>query len=169
MLEQLKYWRKRRGYSVRELAQKSGIDASTVSLLENQRRNPHGRTVRQLATALEVEVGELYGKVLSEIKQAERREAFEQNTNEIQTSIEDQVFPRETKTVIRRKGRKRAGENFWVVDSEADMYGPFVKEEAERLKTKLGKARVYEATSKLDLWEQHQPFLVAVANGRQCW
>lgn len=158
----LKYWRKMRGYSVRELADKSGVDASTVSLLENQRRHPHGSTVRQLATTLEVEVAELYGK---SVKPIELRETPQQNANETQTSMESRTSP--TTTPIRRKFKSTA--NFWVVDFEADTYGPFNKEVAEGLKLKLGQARVYEGVDQLEVWKQHRLFLVAVANNRQNW
>lgn len=41
-----------RGDSVGELTSKSTVDASTVSLLGDQRRHPHGNTVRQLTTTL---------------------------------------------------------------------------------------------------------------------
>jgi transcriptional regulator with XRE-family HTH domain len=60
LLTRLKYWRELRGYSLRELAGKSKVPYSAISLLENGKREPQGRTARKLAAALDVEVADLY-------------------------------------------------------------------------------------------------------------
>jgi hypothetical protein len=49
-----------------------------------------------------------------------------------------------------------------VIDHEGDAFGPFILEEADKLKGKLGgqhQARVYEAASKAEAREQHRQFL----------
>jgi len=74
MLTRLRYWRNLKGYSVRELAERSGVNASTITLVENQHRQPQGRIVRKLAEALEVEVKDLYSEDtdFNELGKAER-------------------------------------------------------------------------------------------------
>lgn len=154
LLNRLKSCRIAKGYSVRDLAARSGIDASNISLLENLKRSPHGKTVRTLAEALEVDVTDLY-----EAEQPAQLIPPVVNTNE-------------TPTVIRpaRSGvKKQPLGNCWVIDHEGDAFGPFVPAEAERLKGKLVQARVYEAESKNDARELHRAFLVRVARGHDAW
>ena len=61
MLPGLKRARERKGYSLRDLAEVSGVDQSMISKLENQRRGAQGRNVRKLAKALEVSTENLVG------------------------------------------------------------------------------------------------------------
>ena len=61
MLPGLKRARERKGYSLRDLAEVSGVDQSMISKLENQRRGAQGRNVRKLASALEVSTEDLVG------------------------------------------------------------------------------------------------------------
>src|SRR4051812_40328112 len=61
LLTRLKYWRELRGYTVRKLAEKSGVGFTTISFLENLHRPPQGTTASKLAAALDVEVVDLYG------------------------------------------------------------------------------------------------------------
>lgn len=61
MLPNLKQTRERKGLSLRELQEKSGVYRSTISELENLDRGAQGRNVRKLADALEVETDELVG------------------------------------------------------------------------------------------------------------
>lgn len=57
----LKAWRIRRTLSQAELAEQSGISKPSIVALEKaDHRTPHPRTVRRLATALEIEPQELY-------------------------------------------------------------------------------------------------------------
>ncbi len=58
-MNKLVYWRAKRGLSVRELEEKSGVAASTISKLEKGKRSPQPSTLGKLATALEVDVTEL--------------------------------------------------------------------------------------------------------------
>ena len=58
--EKLKEVRDRRLLSQRELAEKAGLSPTTVLKLEDDRvKEPHPRTVRKLAQALEVDPAEL--------------------------------------------------------------------------------------------------------------
>jgi HTH-type transcriptional regulator, competence development regulator len=60
-LSRLKRVRQIKGYSLQELADKSGVDVSLISKLENERHGAQGRTLRKLAKALGVEPEELVG------------------------------------------------------------------------------------------------------------
>lgn len=57
----LKKARTRKGLTVQELKDRTGIAASTIVGLENLNRGAQGRTLRKLAEALEVETDELVG------------------------------------------------------------------------------------------------------------
>jgi transcriptional regulator with XRE-family HTH domain len=59
-LERLRFTRERLGYSQQDLANKSSVSQHTISEIELGRRKPQGRTLRKLATALRVEVADLY-------------------------------------------------------------------------------------------------------------
>jgi transcriptional regulator with XRE-family HTH domain len=59
-LERLRFTRERLGYSQQDLANKSSVSQHTISEIELGRRKPQGRTLRKLATALGVEVADLY-------------------------------------------------------------------------------------------------------------
>ncbi len=148
-LTRLKYWRELRGYSVRQLAEKSGVGFTTISFLENIHRRPHGITVRKLATALDVEVADLYGP-------EPKTEAL------IAQAINDKETIKNNKLTW---AKKQLAGNFWISDEDGDVWGPFIKAEADKLKEKLGRARVYEAASKNDARELHRQFLTRVARG----
>jgi transcriptional regulator with XRE-family HTH domain len=58
--EKLKEVRDRRLLSQRELAEKAGLSPTTILKLEDDRvKEPHPRTIRKLAEALEVDPAEL--------------------------------------------------------------------------------------------------------------
>lgn len=60
MLMRLREWRNRRGFSVRDLAERAGVNASTITRLENSDRPARARIARKLAEALAVDVTDLY-------------------------------------------------------------------------------------------------------------
>jgi len=51
--------RRRRLWLVQDLASKSGVHRNTISKLENERGGAHPDTIRDLATALEIDPAEL--------------------------------------------------------------------------------------------------------------
>lgn len=55
----LKRWRLTRRMSVRDLAEKSGVNHSAISQMERGLRQPHPRTIGKLEDALELQPGEL--------------------------------------------------------------------------------------------------------------
>ena len=55
----VKVWRGYRGMTQSELAEKSGFDQADISRIERGQREPTGRTLRALASALDVTVGDL--------------------------------------------------------------------------------------------------------------
>lgn len=60
MLPNLRRERERHGWTLRELQEESGVDASRISKIENG-QGAQGRTVRKLAEALEVTTADLVG------------------------------------------------------------------------------------------------------------
>jgi transcriptional regulator with XRE-family HTH domain len=59
--EKLKQARTRRLLTQEELAEKAGISAATVVNIERNNQEPHFRTIRKLAKALDVDPTELLG------------------------------------------------------------------------------------------------------------
>jgi transcriptional regulator with XRE-family HTH domain len=59
--EKLKQIRTRRLLTQEELAEKAGVSAATVVNVERNNQEPHFRTIRKLAKALEIDPTELLG------------------------------------------------------------------------------------------------------------
>lgn len=57
--ERLKYWRLARTMTIRDLANRSGVNHSAISAFERNIRRPHPETIRKLAEALGVEPRDL--------------------------------------------------------------------------------------------------------------
>lgn len=57
--------REERGWNQTVLGYHSGLSTSQISLIETGKRNPSAETLQGIATALGVEVGDLFPKVLS--------------------------------------------------------------------------------------------------------
>lgn len=49
-----------KGYSVRELAKKSGVSKTAINNIENQKRSPTLETLKRLADALDCHIEDLY-------------------------------------------------------------------------------------------------------------
>jgi transcriptional regulator with XRE-family HTH domain len=60
-MEALRELRLRRGWSQEDLARKAGLTQDTISNVESGKHRPFPSTLRKIAGALEVEVGELFG------------------------------------------------------------------------------------------------------------
>jgi transcriptional regulator with XRE-family HTH domain len=60
MLIALRYWRERRGYSVRELARRAGVGYVTVVRIENKQISPTVAMLEKLAKALEIELRDFF-------------------------------------------------------------------------------------------------------------
>lgn len=58
-MQGLRLKRFEQGWSIRELSEASGVDATTISSMEAGRTNPHARTVKRLADALGCSVAAL--------------------------------------------------------------------------------------------------------------
>lgn len=58
--QRLREYRLARGFSIRELAEKSGLAVNTLSLIENQKSSPSVNTLVQLAKALEIPLANLF-------------------------------------------------------------------------------------------------------------
>jgi transcriptional regulator with XRE-family HTH domain len=160
LLTRLKYWRELRGYSVRGLAEKSKVGFTTISFLENQHRPPHGTTASKLAAALGVEVADLYGLKPEPINHAITND----NTKPI-TALK----PARSNMA---GAKKQPVISFWVIEKDQEEGDPFrtdTQAEADRLKARLGQAKVYQAASKFEAWELHRQFLIRVARGYDAW
>ncbi len=163
LLTRLKYWRELRGYSLRELASKSAVPYSAISLLENLKREPQGRTARRLAAVLEVELSELYEQVPAPVLNATHQPASNDNKT---------ITPATT----RPGKRPTTGISYWVIenDPDPDQIEPFrldTLQEAQRLAGRLGpgRARIYEAENKSQVWAEHRAFLVRFNRGQDFW
>ena len=60
--ERLRKARTRRLWTQEELAQKAGVSPSTIVNIERDQAEPHFRTIRKLAEALDVDPSELLGE-----------------------------------------------------------------------------------------------------------
>ncbi len=68
-MNKVAYWRIRRGLTVRELSQKSGVNAAAISRIENAHtKAPLLATLLKLAEALEVDISEFQGMSKEERK-----------------------------------------------------------------------------------------------------
>src|SRR4051812_8569810 len=105
-LNSLKYWRELRGYSVRELAEKSGVAYPTISLLENLKRPPQRRNAGKLANALGVEINDLYQQAPA----AQELPEPEQPVNDNKT-LTDASPARPT-----RATKRLPASNYWLID-----------------------------------------------------
>src|SRR5262249_1734863 len=56
----VRYWRDRRGYSVRQLAERGRVGFSTVTRIENGRLSPTVAMLEKLATALGITVRDFF-------------------------------------------------------------------------------------------------------------
>jgi transcriptional regulator with XRE-family HTH domain len=172
LLTRLKYWREHQGLSLRKLAAKSKIPYSAISLLENGKREPQGRTVHKLAQALGVEVNELSAEAPVVLEQKHTPAPV------INHHENDKKTITESRTAIARPTRAKKKpapiSSFWIFENQenSDPFKLDTLSQARRLQEKLGglhQARVYEATSRRDANEQHTEFLREVARGRSAW
>jgi transcriptional regulator with XRE-family HTH domain len=60
MLVRLREWRERRGYSIRELANRANVSRMTVFRIESRRVSPTVAVLEKLARALRIRVGDLF-------------------------------------------------------------------------------------------------------------
>jgi transcriptional regulator with XRE-family HTH domain len=56
----LKQWRDQRGWSLRQLGERSGVSYVSISLIENGQLDPRLSTLERLARALEIRVRDLF-------------------------------------------------------------------------------------------------------------
>jgi len=61
-MHEVRRLRQARGWNQTELAFHAGLAPSVISQIENGKRNPSARTLEKLATALDIEVGDLFPK-----------------------------------------------------------------------------------------------------------
>ncbi len=167
-LDRLKYWREYYGYSLRQLAEKSKIPYSAISLLENCKREPQGRTVHKLAAALGVALTDLYDQEQPPQPQPAPVEVkHPQNDNK-------PIKKAAVKRAATRLTIKEPVKSFWVFERDQEGSDPFrldTHAEAARLKERLGhyRARVYQAASRSEASAQHTQFLIKVARGHAYW
>ena len=56
----LRHWRDKRGFSVRQLAERAGVSYVTIVKIENGRMSPTVALLEKLAQALEISVREFF-------------------------------------------------------------------------------------------------------------
>ncbi len=171
LLTRLKELRELRGYSLRGLAVKSKVPYSAISLLENGKREPQGRTARKLAAALAAEVTDLYsqGPVVLEQKYTPAL-VIPPTPND-----NKKITPAKPTRPTRARGKKLPMISYWVIEKdqgEADPFNVSSQAEAERLKDRLGgqhQARVYQAATRFEAWDLHRQFMIRIIRGYDAW
>jgi transcriptional regulator with XRE-family HTH domain len=104
---EVKRLRQEREWNQTELAYHAGLAPSVISQIENGKRDPTARTLRKLAEALSVEVGDLFpkgqatpspeqpdfdGLLEEERRRAEREKLIEALPGWIRAAVEDEEF-----------------------------------------------------------------------------
>ena len=56
----LRHWREKRGYSVRELAERAGVSFVTIVRIENEQMSPTVAMLEKLGKALKIEVRDFF-------------------------------------------------------------------------------------------------------------
>jgi transcriptional regulator with XRE-family HTH domain len=153
LLTRLKYWRELRGYSVRELAGLSGVNYTTISLIENRKRGAQPKTVHDLAVALAVEVS------LSHTPPAPITAPLESANNYANSTI----------PLARTRARKVKLTGLWVGVEAGHVYLARDQEAADYLKGQFGRVRVYRADSWKEADELHRSFIAREKLGRDAW
>ena len=74
--QRLRHLRTKQGYSLRALAERSGLNVNTLSLIENGKTSPSVSTLHQLALALEVPISTFFAS-----ESIEKHVVFTQLTN----------------------------------------------------------------------------------------
>jgi transcriptional regulator with XRE-family HTH domain len=151
VLTGLKSCRLDKGYSLRELAKRSGVDFTTIDRLERGRAAQE-RTAHKLAAALEVAPAALYAV-----------EQPEPTSRNIQTPTISVVSP------ARTRARKIKLTGLWVGVEAGHVYLARDQEAADHLKEQFGRVRVYRVADWKEAAETHRAFLTRVAGGRDAW
>ena len=60
MVIQLRHWREKRGYSVRELADRAGVSFVTIVRIENEQMSPTVAMLEKLGNALDIEMRDFF-------------------------------------------------------------------------------------------------------------
>jgi len=68
----LRYWREKRGYSVRELARRAKVGFVTVSRIENGHISPTVAMLEKLAKALEIGVRDFFPTMREAVRRRSR-------------------------------------------------------------------------------------------------
>jgi transcriptional regulator with XRE-family HTH domain len=123
---EVKRLRQERGWTQTELAYRAGLAPSVISQIENGKRDPTARTLRKLAEAFVVEVGDLFPKGQArlplensgfmdrpDVEEWLRRQghittgAFLSRTEELELEIDEDEFPHAIEEAIEELHRDR--------------------------------------------------------------
>jgi len=146
-MNSLKEQRLKQGLSVRQLAEKSRVNPSAISLIENDRRRAQQLTLSKLATALDVPsdtFSTLLDTAAAERGRASQRKQSERKRQQSQTLATTTTTSTSAGTPPTRPTRSRKKNN-WVFDDEGTPYGPFTEDTARRLHGKLADAYLCQA------------------------
>ncbi len=168
-MNSLKEHRSQQGLSVRQLAEKSGVNPSAISLIENDRRRAQQLTLSKLAAALDVppdtfstllDTAAAERGRLSQRKQSERKR---QQSQTLATAAATSTSAGTRPIQPARSWKK----DYWVFDNEGTPYGPFTEDTARRLHGKLADAYLCQAASLTAAGEQYRHDLFAWNQGQQ--
>ncbi len=108
-MEEIRRIRKERGLTQRGLADASGVDQATISLVESGKRRPHLETLDSLADALGVEVGDFFPKDQAplplEVDGGRGLQLWRQHASDLADDLEELAEGGETMKWERRFGR----------------------------------------------------------------
>jgi transcriptional regulator with XRE-family HTH domain len=88
-VETLREFRRRRGWSQKDLADESGVGQDTISGIESGRHEPRPSTLRKLADALDVEVADFFRKPALPLAEAPREAGLSRNEAVYEEAIDE--------------------------------------------------------------------------------
>ena len=86
--ERIRFLRRRRGWSLRELADRSGLSASFISQVERSRNSPSVASLEAICRALEVDVVDLFeGTVVTAVEYAHEEKPSDGSLDDAQSAL----------------------------------------------------------------------------------
>lgn len=94
--QQIKLYRKKKGYTLDDLSERCGLSTSYLSLLERGKNNPTISTVQGICTALDVSMSDLFSDIEKNrfiIREDERELLFSEKDTLKYYSLSDRTWP----------------------------------------------------------------------------
>jgi transcriptional regulator with XRE-family HTH domain len=111
-VETLREFRRRRGWSQKDLADESGVGQDTISGIESGRHEPRPSTLRKLADALDVEVADFFREPALPLAEAPREarppQTSTQSVEEFEQTLESVLEPVRAEALREQRAASRA-------------------------------------------------------------